>query len=278
MGGRVKVDRGAAAVGDIEFQYGDEGLPINLPGSATLFFASPKPRFFASLSSSLASGRVSSIVSIDRGDRGMAARVRIQFTDNEIADLLPVAGRPISGRLAATVNLSGSGTSLDAVIRSLEGKADVKVQNGVVQRLDPAAFNAVISAVDQGLPIDERRIRDRMEQALAVGPFKFSLAEGQLAATGTSLRLDEIAVRAVGADLKMKGSVELATSVIDTGISLVGQISGPEPNLRPEVAIMLRGPIDAPRRSLDVAAFTSWLALRAVDQQAKRLDALEKRQ
>jgi hypothetical protein len=39
--------------------------------------------------------------------------------------------------------------------------------------------------------------------------------------------------------------------------------------------IGLNGPIDAPKRTLDVNGLASWLAMRAVEQQAKRLDALE---
>jgi large subunit ribosomal protein L24 len=40
----------------------------------------------------------------------------------------------------------------------------------------------------------------------------------------------------------------------------------------------LKGPIDAPKRSIDVAALSSWLALRAVEQQSKKLDVLEGRE
>jgi large subunit ribosomal protein L24 len=46
-------------------------------------------------------------------------------------------------------------------------------------------------------------------------------------------------------------------------------------DVRPEIVINLKGPADAPQRSLDVSSFASWLALRAVEQQAKRLDAIQ---
>src|SRR5437870_4256661 len=45
--------------------------------------------------------------------------------------------------------------------------------------------------------------------------------------------------------------------------------------LRPEITVSLKGSIEAPDRTLDTASFTHWLALRAVEQQTKRLDALE---
>jgi hypothetical protein len=40
----------------------------------------------------------------------------------------------------------------------------------------------------------------------------------------------------------------------------------------------LKGPINAPKRTIDAAALANWLALRAVEQQAKKLDALEGRE
>jgi len=43
------------------------------------------------------------------------------------------------------------------------------------------------------------------------------------------------------------------------------------------LTVMLKGPISAPKRSVDAAAFASWLALRAVEQQSKKLEALEGR-
>jgi large subunit ribosomal protein L24 len=44
------------------------------------------------------------------------------------------------------------------------------------------------------------------------------------------------------------------------------------------VVIALKGPLEAPKRSVDVAALASWLALRAVELQSKKLDVLEGRE
>ena len=44
---------------------------------------------------------------------------------------------------------------------------------------------------------------------------------------------------------------------------------------RPELAIQLRGSALSPQKSLDVSALTGWLALRSVDQQTRRIEAIE---
>jgi hypothetical protein len=49
-------------------------------------------------------------------------------------------------------------------------------------------------------------------------------------------------------------------------------------NTWPEIEVSLRGPVNAAKRATDVTAFTSWLAVRAIEQQSKKLDVLEGRE
>src|SRR5207249_5544903 len=63
---------------------------------------------------------------------------------------------------------------------------------------------------------------------------------------------------------------------IDAKLTLTGPVRPDAPSgVRPEVTIALKGATDAPKRTLDATAFSNWLALRAVEQQSKRIDALE---
>jgi hypothetical protein len=45
---------------------------------------------------------------------------------------------------------------------------------------------------------------------------------------------------------------------------------------RPEIQLFAAGTPDAMTRSVDVAALSSWLAVRAIDHETRRLDAIEK--
>jgi large subunit ribosomal protein L24 len=84
------------------------------------------------------------------------------------------------------------------------------------------------------------------------------------------------ALRAQGADLTLGGSVNLLDGEIDTRLTLSGTLAAPA-GTKPEIGIALKGPIEAPKRTTDVAMLASWLAMRAVEQQAKKLDVLEGR-
>jgi large subunit ribosomal protein L24 len=163
-----------------------------------------------------------------------------------------------------------------ALIGSLKGQGTFTLQDGRITRLDPAAFDAIIRNVDQGLPIDATRIRDRMELALVNGGLSIPLAEGEIAVADGQARLSNTTVHAERADVTVAGSLDLAAGAIDAKLMLSGPAgAGGASNGRPEIGILLKGPIAAPKRTLDVAAFASWLALRQVEQQAKRIDALE---
>jgi large subunit ribosomal protein L24 len=48
--------------------------------------------------------------------------------------------------------------------------------------------------------------------------------------------------------------------------------------LRPVVSVALKGPLLAPNRTVDANALASWLALRAVEQQSRQLDTMERLQ
>jgi large subunit ribosomal protein L24 len=211
-----------------------------------------------------------------RGNEGLTVRSRIGLAAVNIGELLPVGGAPLSGQLTLDVELEGIGRSMSAVIGSLGGGGTFTLQDGRITRLDPAAFDAIIRNVDQGLPIDAIRIRDRMEVALGNGGLTVPLAEGEIAVSAGQAQLNNAMARAERADLAVTASVKLGEAALDAKLTLSGPAgAGGATKGRPEIGIILRGPIATPQRTLDVAALASWLALRAVEQQSKRLEALE---
>jgi hypothetical protein len=87
------------------------------------------------------------------------------------------------------------------------------------------------------------------------------------------VRLPTMIARAKGADISASGNLDLVNSMLDARIALSGPTVPPAG--RPEIIVLLRGPAVAPKRNIDVAALAGWLALRAVDQQSKKLEAIE---
>jgi uncharacterized protein involved in outer membrane biogenesis len=226
---------------------------------------------------SIAGGRVAADLTFLRRAEGLAARGRLRLTGVNAGELLPGQGS-LSGRLTLDASAEGSGMSPVALVGSLAGSGSFALENARAARLDPAAFDAVIRAVDQGLPIDAIKVRDRMDGALASSGLPVTLAEGAIAIDAGQARLRNPVVRAQRGDLAVSGSINLAEAAIDARLTLFGSSGAGAPaDTRPEIGIALKGSIDTPKRTIDVAALTSWLALRAVEQQSKKLDVLEGR-
>jgi uncharacterized protein involved in outer membrane biogenesis len=227
---------------------------------------------------SMAGGRMGGeLVFLRHGD-GLIARSRVRLTDANAAEMFPGDGL-ISGRFAFDLSAEGTGMSAGALIGSLEGGGRFTLENGRLARLDPAAFEAVMRAVDRGLPVNAISVRERLESALASGALAIARVEGPIVINAGQARLSNTVVRAQGADLTVGGSVDLAEGMLEARLLLFGPGgAGSLINTRPEITIALKGPINAPRRTIDAAALANWLALRAVEQQSKKLDVLEGRE
>jgi hypothetical protein len=180
------------------------------------------------------------------------------------------------GRATIDLDLQGTGRSPIALIGALKGDGTFTIQDGQVMRVDPSVFATVIRSVDDGLPIDTTRIRDRTEAGLGNGALNVPLAEGEIVVAAGQLRLANTAIQAKGAELGVTLGLDLSGSAIDARLILSGAPgSGALEGIRPEIALALRGPFDAPKRTIDVVAFTSWLALRAIEEKDKHIEALQ---
>ncbi len=226
----------------------------------------------------LAGGRASGELSFLRQPDGVLARGRLNVVGANAAELLPGDG-VVSGRLSFVLAAEGAGMSPVALVGSLSGSGSFTLENGGIARLDPRAFQAVMRAVDQGLPIDANRVKDKMEIALAAGLFAVQRADGSIALDSGQARTTISMTETKGAELVVSGNINLEDGALDGQLLLFGPAAAGGPgNTRPEITILLKGPFDAPTRTMDVAALANWLALRSVEQQSKKIDMLEGRE
>jgi uncharacterized protein involved in outer membrane biogenesis len=232
---------------------------------------------------SVAGGRVAGELIFLRESAGLIARLRASLSGADVAQLL-AGNDALTGLVALEVTAEGTGMSPSALIGALEGNGKITLTNGRLARLDPTAFDTVIGAVDRGLPVDAARVGSRMDQALAGGPLTFRRAEAGIRIEGGQARMMSNPMLTVpDVDLAVSGLVNLLEGAVDWRLTLsamprAGAPMGTSMNTWPEIVMSLRGPVNAVRRTIDVAAFTSWLAVRAIDQQSKKLDALEGRE
>jgi large subunit ribosomal protein L24 len=89
------------------------------------------------------------------------------------------------------------------------------------------------------------------------------------------VRFGTLLAQADGADVTMSGVLDLRERTVDSRIMLTDATATTSAG-RPEISAQLKGPVASPVRNIDVAALTGWLALRAVEQQSKKLEAIER--
>ncbi|HSV23460.1 MAG TPA: AsmA family protein, partial [Xanthobacteraceae bacterium] len=222
----------------------------------------------------IAGGRVSGRLAFERNGDELGARSHIRLTKADMAALFPDDRPPISGKLNMDAEIQGRGRSPVALIGSLQGNGSFSLEGGRFARLDPSSFEAVIRSVDQGLPIELTRIREHMEAALGRGALSIQ-GDGSIVATTGQVSLANTRLRAEGADIAISARCDLVAEALDVRLALIGPagVGGADVG-RPEIAITLQGPIDSPRRTLDIAALSDWLSTRAIAQNAKRLAAI----
>ena len=223
----------------------------------------------------LAGGQLSGQMTFHSGDDGVTARAKISVMGADASEILFTATQPpIRGSAAVTAEIEGTGLSPVALIGSLKGSGKVVLTGGQIAGLDPRTFNAVIRAVDQGaVPIERGRISDLAIKSLDSGPLPFKRAEAALRVAAGQLRIDKVTVESTEAGLSAASTLDLTDGAMDARLTLAGQ--GVAAGARPEIFVSLKGPSNAPTRSVDVSALTGWLTLRAVDDQTKRLRTME---
>jgi uncharacterized protein involved in outer membrane biogenesis len=222
----------------------------------------------------LAGGRLSGGIAFRGAEDGLTTRARMSLTRADVAALLSTAARPpVAGLLDLTAEAEGTGLSPIALIGSLKGSGKIVLSNGRMAGLDSRSFDVVTRAVDQGLPIETGRVSDLVGKSLEGGQLALKSAQSAIEIGAGQLRLSNASAESKDAALSIAGTLDLTDGSMDARLVLSGldEAAGARPN----IFVALKGPFAAPARSVDVSALTGWLTLRAVENQTKRLRAIE---
>lgn len=232
---------------------------------------------FDDMTGNVGGGRLAGRISYRDTEAGLTAQARLSLAGADAAALFPSGARPpVTGSFDLAAEVKGTGLSPIALIGSLQGSGKIAITGSEFAGLDPRAFDAVTRAVDQGLTIDAGLISNIVLKALDSGQLSVKRAEGAFAVSAGQVRLSNVAADSKDADLSLTGNLDLTDGSIDVRLVLSG--SSQAAGARPDIFMALKGPVAAPSSSIDVSALTGWLTLRAVENQAKRLRAIESAQ
>ena len=229
------------------------------------------------LDGNLAGGRLSGRLSFRRNADGLVSHGHVELADADAATLLQADNKTVAGQLTLKLDGDSIGATPAAAVSSLHGNGTVALNDASLGGLDTGAFVAAMRTADQANAIDPAKILAAVKAALPNG--RFAISEGGAPATITGGKVSIANVMLRGQDnsaLGVAGTFDLNTGTVDARLNLSAD---PPPHAligkRPELTMLLKGPLVAPAQSIDVSALTGWLALRASEFQMRRLESIE---
>jgi AsmA-like C-terminal region len=228
------------------------------------------------LSAGLGGGKLQADVAARRSPEGVALTGRVQLEGVDGATLKHRGLAMPAGRVSARTSVSGQGRSAASLIGSLNGNGSVTIEQARIAGLDPRAFDAATRASDTGIARDDAKLAAAVGPALAAGALTVPSAEIPFAIRDGQVRVSNTTLAGEGARLNLSGGYDIAADQIDVRAALAATVTDAANLGRPEILVLLFGSPDRPARTIDVAALSSWLGLRAIDRETKRLDAIER--
>ena len=141
--------------------------------------------------------------------------------------------------------------------------------------LDPRAFDVAIRASDSGQATDDARLRQIVEPVLSAGALPVASAQIPFTIRDGRLRVDATTLDSDGGRAIVSGGYDIPADQADIRATLTSTAVGSDSS-RPEIQLFAAGSPDTLRSSVDVASLSSWLAVRAIDRETRRLDSIER--
>jgi hypothetical protein len=230
---------------------------------------------FDSLKGTIGGGEATADVEARQALSGVTLNARLQFSGVDGAALRYRALALPAGRASMQMTLASQGRSASALAGALSGSGSLTLESARIAGLDPRAFDAAIRATDNGQATDDVKLRQIVETALSAGGLAVASAQIPFNIKDGRLRVGATALDAEGARAIVSGGYDIAADQTDIRAALTLTATGTATG-RPEIQIFTVGSPDGLNRTVDVAALSSWLAVRAIDRETRRLDSIER--
>lgn len=230
---------------------------------------------FDSLKGTIGGGEATAELEAKQTLNGVALNARLQFSGVDGAALRYRALAMPAGRASLQMTLASQGRSASALAGALSGSGSLTLESARIAGLDPRAFDVAIRSSDNGQATDDTKLRQFVEQALSAGALSVASAQIPFNIKDGRLRVGATTLDAEGARAIVSGGYDIAADQTDVRVALTSTTAG-SATARPEIQIFAVGSPDALDRTVDVAALSSWLAVRAIDRETRRLDSIER--
>ena len=230
---------------------------------------------FDAIKGGIGGGEATANIDAKQSANGFALNARVQLSGVDGAALRYRGLAMPAGRVSMQMTLASQGRSASALTGALSGSGTVTLESAGIAGLDPRAFDAAIRASDNGQATDDSRLRQIVEPALSGGVLSVKSAQIPFNIRDGRIRVGATPLDAEGARAIISGGYDVPADQADIRANLASTTAGAATS-RPEIQLFAAGSPDALDRTVDVAALSSWLAVRAIDRETRRLDSIER--
>jgi hypothetical protein len=230
---------------------------------------------FDGIKGKIGGGEASVTLDARPGANGLSLNANVQLSGVDGSALRYRSLSMPKGRASMQMTLLTQGRSASALTGGLSGSGTVTLDGVTLAGLDPRAFDVAIHASDSGQATDDTRLRQIVEPVLAAGTLSIASAQIPFNIRDGRIRVGATTLAADGANAIVSGGYDIPADQADIRAALASTLVGTANN-RPEIQLLEVGTPDGLARSVDIAALSSWLAVRAIDRETKRLDAIER--
>jgi large subunit ribosomal protein L24 len=220
-------------------------------------------------------GEMSASFDARNGAGGIALNARIELSNVDATTLRYRDLALPKGRASVQMALTSQGRSVAALTGALAGNGTVTLESAEISGLNPRAFEIAIRASDGGQVADDNRLRQLVEPALAAGPIAVASAQIPFTIRDGRLRVGATPLEAKNARAIVSGGYDIPADQADIRASLTPIMTGLS-GAPPEIQLFAAGPPDKLNRTVDLGPLSSWLAVRTIDRETRRLDAIER--
>jgi uncharacterized protein involved in outer membrane biogenesis len=227
---------------------------------------------FDSIKGKIGGGEVTASVDARPGANGITLNASAQFSGVDGTALRYRNLVMPAGRTSMQMTLTSQGRSASALSGALSGSGTVTLEAAKISGLDPRAFEVAVRTNDSGQAKDDARLKQIVEPALSAGALSIPSAQIPFTIRDGRLRVGATTLDANGVRATISGGYDIPADQADIRAALILTMTAG----RPEIQLFAVGTPDALNRSVDVTALSSWLAVRAIDYETRRLDAIER--
>lgn len=220
-------------------------------------------------------GEMTASLDARNGANGLALNAHLDLSNVDAASLRYRDLALPKGRASVQMSLTSQGRSVSALTGALAGNGTVTLDSAEISGLNPRAFEIAIRASDGGQVSDDNRLRQLVEPALSAGPISVPSAQIAFTIHDGRLRVGATPLEAKNARAIVSGGYDIPADQADIRASLTPIMTGLS-GAPPEIQLFAAGPPEKLNRTVDLTPLSSWLAVRTIDRETRRLDAIER--